>query len=101
MTKSSNLLLFNHFPRYGIFGIEPALYLGATTKPWRAGTPGRAPRYRRAVVDYRRPLCLFMPIKFVFAAAFAALTASAPAFAQQESRSPTFHLRVGAMAFTP
>ena len=96
MTKTYNSLLYKDFTHYAKFGIEPALYLGATTKPWRAGTPGRAPRYRRAVVDYRRPLCLFMHIKFVLVAVFAALTASAlPASAQ------SFHFRVGAMVFTP
>src|SRR5687768_2129032 len=101
MSKSHNSLLFKDFKHYAKFGIEPALYLGATTKPWRAGTPGRAPRYRRAVVDYRRPLCLFMPMKFAFIAVTAALTVSAlPAFGQESPR-PIFHFRVGAMAFTP
>jgi hypothetical protein len=51
---------------------------------------------------YRRPLCLFMHLRFAFAAVFAALAASTePALAQQTSRLPTIHLRVGAMMFTP
>ena len=71
------------------------LYASAQqTKPWRAGTPGRAPRYRRAVVEIRRPLCLFI----------LCLTLAgwiSPAFAQQTAtRKAAFQLRLGAMAFS-
>jgi hypothetical protein len=73
------------------------------TKPWRAGTPGRAPRYRRAVVEYRRPLCLFMRPNLIFFALGAILLGSAnPVFAQQtSSRKVGWQIRVGAAAFTP
>src|SRR5688500_17524228 len=55
----------------------------------RRGTGGRSS-------IYRRPLCLFMHIKFVFVAVSAALATSAlPACAQ------SYHFRVGAMVFTP
>jgi hypothetical protein len=65
------------------------------TKPWRAGTPGRAPRYRRAVVDYRRPLCLF-----ILSVVFSAL--GSPSFAQQSpARKVAFQVRAGVMAFSP
>lgn len=56
------------------------------TNPQRAGTPGRALRNRRAVVEIRRPLCLFL-----------LLLASAPAHAQHASSGkPSLQLRVGA-----
>lgn len=73
------------------------------TKPWRAGTPGRAPRYRRAVVDYRRPLCLYMPKKLIFAALVAVLAGGfRPAQAQETTpRKAGIQIRVGAMAFSP
>jgi hypothetical protein len=78
--------------------LEPnLLYASAQqTKPWRAGTPGRAPRYRRAVVDIRRPLCLFLTLG-------ASLLASANAvFAQEASPGKIgWQIRVGAAAFTP
>lgn len=80
------------------------LYASAQqTKPWRAGTPGRAPRYRRAVVDYRRPLCLFMLRNFTFFALAAIFLAFAnSAFAQQIStRKVGWQIRVGAAAFSP
>ncbi len=61
----------------------------------RRGTGGRSS-------IYRRPLCLFMHWRFALAASFAILTNSADAgFAQQTSRLPTIHLRIGAMTFTP
>jgi hypothetical protein len=76
--------------------LESNLLYGSAqqTKPWRAGTPGRAPRYRRAVVDIRRPLCLFI--------AFTALLAglAGPSFAQQSSRKLAFQVRVGVMGFS-
>ena len=73
------------------------------TKPWRAGTPGRAPRYRRAVVDYRRPLCLFMRRKltFLFLAGVVALASGASSSQAQTSRKIGWQVRVGAMAFSP
>lgn len=76
--------------------LEPNLpYASAQqTKPWRAGTPGRAPRYRRAVVDYRRPLCLFTLCL--------GLLCPLGASAQQSSSRPTaLQLRIGIMAFSP
>jgi hypothetical protein len=72
------------------------------TKPWRAGTPGRAPRYRRAVVDFRWPLRLFMATKLALAALLAALAATPqPTAAQENSNLPTVQIRLGAMLFTP
>jgi hypothetical protein len=61
----------------------------------RRGTGGRSS-------IYRRPLCLFMHCRLALTASFAFLTCSPDAgFAQQTSRLPTIHLRVGAMMFTP
>lgn len=73
------------------------------TKPWRAGTPGRAPRYRRAVVDYRRPLCLFMPKKLLIFVVFSVVAGgfSATSIQAQTSRKIGWQVRVGAMAFSP
>jgi hypothetical protein len=80
------------------------LYASAQqTKPWRAGTPGRAPRYRRAVVDYRRPLCLFMPLKLTICALVAFLLGSSDTASAQQtsSRKVGWQVRVGAAAFSP
>jgi hypothetical protein len=67
------------------------LYASAQqTKPWRAGTPGRAPRYRRAVVEIRRPLCLFIQCCALFAFV-------QPSFAQRSSPSTSFQVRAGLM----
>jgi hypothetical protein len=63
------------------------------TKPWRAGTPGRAPRYRRAVVDYRRPLCLFL--------AFLAGFASSSLAQDPSPKKIGWQVRIGAAAFSP
>ena len=73
------------------------------TKPWRAGTPGRAPRYRRAVVDYRRPLCLFMLRNLTFFALAIGLFASAKTATAQQipTRKIGWQIRVGAAAFSP
>lgn len=76
------------------------LYASAQqTKPWRAGTPGRAPRNRRAVVDYRRPLCLFICTPLALAALV--LTAASGASAQTSPRKIGWQVRVGAAAFSP
>jgi hypothetical protein len=61
------------------------------TNPWRAGTPGRAPRNRQAVVVNRRPLSLF--IGLFFCATFVA-----SAHAQQH---PSIQFRLGAFYATP
>lgn len=65
------------------------------TKPWRAGTPGRALRYRRAVVE-RRPLCLFMHIRTLYAALVAVFL-----ILPQMATAQSIQLRAGAMLFTP
>lgn len=64
--------------------------------PWRAGTPGRAPRNWRAVVEYWRPLRLFIYLTCLLTAA------PAPADAQlKQPTSPVIKLRVGAFYATP
>jgi hypothetical protein len=61
----------------------------------RRGTGGRSS-------IYRRPLCLFIHFRFALAALVVTLSASAEqALAQQSSRLPTIHVRIGAMMFTP
>ena len=65
------------------------------TKPWRAGTPGRALRYRRAVVE-RRPLCLFMATKALYAALVAGFMVMPDSAGAQ-----SLQFRVGAMLFSP
>ena len=71
------------------------LYASAQqTKPWRAGTPGRAPRCRRAVVDIRRPLCLFVVVA-------ALLFHATPSSGQQSpSKTASLQVRAGVMVFT-
>jgi hypothetical protein len=60
----------------------------------RRGTGGRSS-------IYRRPLCLFMYHRSTLAALLIFAASAQQAFAQQTSRLPTIHLRVGAMMFTP
>lgn len=63
------------------------------TNPRRAGTPGRAPWNWRAVVEYRRPLRLFV---------FLSLLAATPAAAQVTfPTGPSVQLRVGGFMATP
>jgi hypothetical protein len=62
------------------------------TNPQRAGTPGRALRNRRAVVEIRRPLCLFIAL----------MALAAPVHAQQGfSSKPSIQIRLGAFMATP
>lgn len=63
--------------------------------PWRAGTPGRAPRNWRAVVCFRRPLSLFIAL------ALTATVAPARAHAQLFSPKPSLQIRIGAFIATP
>jgi len=64
--------------------------------PWRAGTPGRALRNRRAVVRYWRPLRLFICLMV------SGLASVAPLAAQTGlPTKPTVTLRVGAFVSTP
>jgi len=66
------------------------------TNPWRAGTPGRALRNRRAVVRYWRPLRLFICLTSV------ALAAAGPLAAQTgQPTRPSVTLRLGAFFATP
>ena len=71
--------------------------------PWRAGTPGRAPWNRQAVVFDRRPLCLSIPRALLasFVCALAFLAGASPAAAQ--ARFPdrmTVQVRLGAFGAT-
>ncbi|MGQ0813091.1 MAG: hypothetical protein ACT4O1_01330 [Gemmatimonadota bacterium] len=67
--------------------------------PRRAGTPGRAPRNWRAVVEYRRPLRLFVYLGI----AFIGLAAGpVDALAQNGfAGKPSVQIRLGAFAATP
>lgn len=80
--------------------LEPnLLYMTAQqTNPWRAGTPGRAPRNWRAVVYDRRPLRLF-----IYLALAACLSAGAsPASAQVAfPAKPSVQIRLGGFLATP
>ena len=73
-------------------------YDTATLSPWRAGTPGRAPRNWQAVVCNGRPLCLFIGI--VVTAAVFLFTATQSLLAQGFSQRPSVQLRIGAFAAT-
>jgi hypothetical protein len=71
--------------------------------PWRAGTPGRAPWNRQAVVFDRRPLCLsiphVLPALFVCILAFAAFATPLTAQAVFPDRK-TVQVRIGAFGAT-
>src|SRR5687768_14484926 len=71
--------------------------------PWRAGTPGRAPWNRQAVVFNRRPLCLSIPQRLLpFATcALVFLAAASPAAGQVGFPDRmTVQLRLGAFGAT-
>src|SRR3569833_3732963 len=74
--------------------LEPKLLydMAQQLNPWRAGTPGRAPRNWEAVVDYWRPLR-----RFIVLCPFAV-----PAYVQSGTGDgPSIQLRIGALYSTP
>ena len=73
-------------------------YDTAKLSPWRAGTPGRAPRNWRAVVYKGRPLCL--SISLVSLLGLGCLIAPASACAQLFQQKPSLQVRIGVFAAT-